>query len=110
MTEIATAMDLSTKTIGHLMKGVKAKLGVESCRHHQAGDPSRHYDNCPENEKLSFVPGRFWLAGSAACIFSAPPSTHPLAHVDQPNAGVLSIASCGFHPHPVIGDFHLVGV
>ncbi len=30
MTEIATAMDLSTKTIGHLMKGVKAKLGVES--------------------------------------------------------------------------------
>jgi two-component system invasion response regulator UvrY len=29
MTEIATAMDLSTKTIGHLMKGVKAKLGAK---------------------------------------------------------------------------------
>lgn len=28
--EIAAAMDLSTKTVGNLMKGVKAKLGVES--------------------------------------------------------------------------------
>lgn len=30
MTEIAAAMDFSTKTVGHLMKGVKTKLGVES--------------------------------------------------------------------------------
>ena len=30
LTEIAAAMDLSTKTVGHLMKGVKTKLEVES--------------------------------------------------------------------------------
>lgn len=30
MAEIAVAMDFSTKTVGHLMKGVKTKLGVES--------------------------------------------------------------------------------